>query len=200
MDSKFFRLPTKPNYYESVTNAQSECVAKKTIVSERDTVPSRDSRFPGFAAPMEDGRLVTDYRPHCNENIPAGLQYATKEWVQENTDGIIEVSRARQARITGAIYGTDPTTTPPPVGVVQCKPTECYVAYTEAADGIGIERPYDKAPELFGTFVFPRMKAPAPHVAVTTRFEGGRNTIRGGYFKDMGTAPVAESYPRNLPF
>ena len=108
MDSKFFRVPTNPNYYESITNSQAESVAKKTIVSQRDTVPSRDSRFPGFAAPLDDGRLVTDYRPHCNENIPAGLQYGTKEWVQQNTDSIIEVSRARQARITGAIYGIDP--------------------------------------------------------------------------------------------
>ena len=190
MDSKFFRVPTKPNYYESLTDAQSECIGTKTLVSTRNTVPTPDARFPGWAAPMADGRLVTDYRPHCNEDVPAGAQYAVKEWIQLNTEKIIDVSRARQAKMSGAVYGNDPTVVPPPVAIIQCEPTECFMAYTGAPDGIGVERIYDKAPPLFGTFEFPRERAPPAHTAVTTRFQGGRNSPRGRYFKDMGTADI----------
>lgn len=199
MDSKFFRIPTQPNYYDvnSLTSAQAERVAYKTVVSERNTFPTQDSRFPGYAAPMADGRLVTDYRPHCNENIPAGKQYGTKEWIQKNTDEIIDISRKRQATMSGAIYGDDPTVVPPPVAIVQCEPGECTVMPTGAPDGIGTERVYDRAPPLFGTFEFPKMKPQAPHVDLTKRFEGGRNSPRGRYFKDMGEMPVA--YTQTLP-
>jgi hypothetical protein len=193
MDSKFFRVPTKPNYYESLTDAQAESIGTRTVVSQRNTVPTPDSRFPGWAGPMADGRLVTDYRPHCNENVPAGAQYAVKEWIQQSTDKIIDVSRQRQAKMTGAVYGTDPTVVPPPVAIVQCKPTECFMAYTGAPDGIGVERSYDTSPPLFGTFVFPREKAPRANIGVTQYFEGGRNSPRGRYFKDMGTADIGHT-------
>jgi hypothetical protein len=194
MDSEFFRVPTQPNPYKShmLSSSQAEKVATKTIVSARNTFPSPDARFPGWVAPMEDGRLITDYRPHCNENIPAGSQFATKEWVQKNTNDIIELSRRRQAKMTGAIYGMDPSVVPPPANVIKCDPMGCDILPTSLPDGIGLERPYDKAPALFGTFQFPVQKDPyKPKTELNKVFENGRNSPRGRQFKAMGTKPLA---------
>lgn len=190
MDSSFFRVTTNPDYYTGLSPYQAAKTAEKTAVSPRITVPSPDSRFPGWAAPMEDGRLITDYRPHCNENIPAGSQFPVKEWIQQNTDAIIATSRLRQTQMAGAQYGLDKTVVPPPVAVVKCEPTECAMFPTDAVNGIGTERVYDKAPELFGTFEFPRERAPRPHVGLNQRFEGGRNSPRGRSFVPMGNKPV----------
>ncbi len=193
MDSQFFRVPTQPNYYSGIPSSQAERIASKTIVSTRNTQPTMDSRFPGWAAPMADGRLATDYRPHCNQNIPAGDQFATKEWIQSNTDDIIAISRARYAMTTGAIYGLDSTVVPPPTSLVKCEKTECTFMPTGDVDGIGTERVYDKAPELFGTFMLPRMKAPAPHIGLNPKFEGGRNSWRGREFDAMGNKPLGQT-------
>lgn len=196
MDSRFFRIPTQPNPYKPsmLSSYQAGEVATRTIVSARNTAPSQDNRFPGWAAPMADGRLITDYRPHCNENIPAGSQYATKEWVQKNTDDIIEVSRKRQAKMAGAIYSMDSTVVPPPENVVQCDPMGCEIMPTSLPDGIGLERPYDKAPELFGTFQFPPQVDPYPaKVGLNKKFEGGRNSPRGREFRPMGILPLADT-------
>lgn len=186
MDSRFFRRTTDPNFYENVPQGfDAKRIAYKTAVSERNTLPSPDPRFPGYAGIMEDGRLVTDYRPHCNENIPAGSQYGVKEWMVKNTTSIINLSRTRQAKVTGAVFGDDPTVVPPPVATVQCSPVEC--AYTtKDLTGIGIERT-DKAPELFGTFTFSVPgKAPQANVALTTNYQSGRNTVRGRTFEPLG--------------
>ena len=194
MDTKFFRIPTQPNYYYGITDSEAKKVAYASAVSIRDTEPSRDNRFPGWAAPMADGRIITDYRPHCNENVPAGQQFPVKEWMQKNTDSIVELSRKRQAVRSGAIYGDDPTVVPPPTQIVQCTPTECTFLPTGSANAIGTERVYDKTPELFGTFSFPRISAPPrPTVAITTKFEGGRNSPRGRYFKDMKNMPIGKT-------
>lgn len=196
MDSHFFRIPTQPNPYKyrTISSSQAEQIATRTIVSARNTAPTKDSRFPGWAAPMADGRLITDYRPHCNENVPAGSQYATKEWVQNNTEDIIEVSRRRQAVMTGAIYGLDPSVVPPPENMVQCDPVGCDMVETSLPEGIGLERPYDKAPELFGTFTYPVQKDPyKPKIALNTHFENGRNSPRGREFKPMGNLPLAKT-------
>ncbi len=193
MDSQFFRIPTQPNYYFGITPYEARTTAYKTAVSQRDTFPSPDSRFPGWAAPMADGRLVTDYRPHCNENVPAGVQFPVKEWITKNASQIIELSRNRQARMTGAMYGDDPSVVPPPESVVKCDKVECAFFPTEASNGIGTERVYDKAPELFGTFDLPRQRAPRPHVALNRTFENGRNSPRGRFFTPMGTKPLAKT-------
>lgn len=196
MDSHFFRVPTKPNPYKynMLSSSQAEKVATTTIVSARNTAPSQDNRFPGWAAPMADGRLVTDYRPHCNENIPAGSQYATKEWVQKNTDEIIALSRKRQAEMTGAIYGLDPSVVPPPENIQKCDPMGCDIMPTSAPDGIGLERVYDKAPALFGTFSYPVQKDPyPPKIGLNKVFEQGRNSPRGREFRPMGTLPLAST-------
>lgn len=194
MDSQFFRVTTQPNYYMGLSSYQAGKTANKTIVSTRNTMVSPDSRFPGWAAPMDDGRLVTDYRPHCNENIPAGKQFATKEWVQTNTDDIIEVSRHRYAVATGAIYGLDRTVVPPPEMVVSCDKMECAFLPTGKYNGIGTERVYDKAPELFGTYQYPVLRAPgAPQVGLNKVYEGGRNSWRGRHFDPMGNKPLGKT-------
>lgn len=191
MDPQFFRYATQPNYYSGLTPNEARRAAYKTAVSPRNTFPTPDSRFPGYAAPMADGRLVTDYRPHCNEAVPPGQQYAVKEWIQTNTTDIIRLSRERQATMAGAQYGDDPTVVPPPSDIVQCQPTECTMVPTGLADGIGTERVYDRAPPLFGTFSVARQRPPHANVALTTVFEGGRNSPRGRYFKPMGNKPLA---------
>jgi hypothetical protein len=193
MDSQFFRVATQPNYYHGLSSYEAERVANKTTLSTRNTQPSMDSRFPGWAAPMEDGRLVTDYRPHCNQNIPAGKQFATKEWIQTNTDDVIAISRARYAQTTGAIYAYDNTVEAPPESMVKCDKVSCEFMPSGKYNGIGTERVYDRAPELFGTYTLPKMRAPKAHVALNPRFEGGRNSWRGREFDPMGNKPLGET-------
>ena len=193
MDSQFFRVATQPNYYHGLSSYEAERLANKTTVSSRNTQPSMDPRFPGWAAPMDDGRLVTDYRPHCNQNIPAGKQFATKEWIQTNTDDVIAISRARYAQTTGAIYAYDNTVEAPPESMVKCDKVSCEFMPSGKYNGIGTERVYDRAPELFGTYDFPKMKAPKAHVGLNPRFEGGRNSWRGREFDPMGNKPLGET-------
>ena len=193
MDSQFFRVPTQPNYYFGISPYEAQRTAYKTAVSQKNTFPSPDSRFPGYAAPMEDGRLVTDYRPHCNENVPAGVQFPVKEWITKNADEIIDLSRKRQAIMAGAQYGDDPSVVAPPESIVKCDKVECVVFPTQATNGIGTERVYDKAPELFGTFDLPRQRPPPAHVELNKVFENGRNSPRGRIFTPMGNKPVGQT-------
>lgn len=193
MDSQFFRVATQPNYYHGLSSYQAEKFANRTTVSTRNTQPSMDSRFPGWAAPMADARLVTDYRPHCNQNIPAGKQFATKEWIQSNTEDVIAISRARFAQSTGAIYAFDNTVEAPPQSLVQCDKVECVFLPSGQKDGIGVERVYDRAPELFGTYQVPKMRAPKANVAINQKFEGGRNSWRGREFDALGNKPLGET-------
>jgi len=193
MDSQFFRIPTNPNYYFGISSYEAERNAYKTAVSQRNTFPTQDSRFPGYSAPMEDGRLVTDYRPHCNENVPAGVQFPVKEWITKNAEQIMDLSRMRQARLAGAQFGDDPSVVPPPESIVKCDKVECAFFPTEARNGIGTERVYDKAPELFGTFELPRQRPPKANVALNRVFENGRNSPRGRFFAPMGSKPVGQT-------
>lgn len=193
MDSQFFRIPSQPNYYFGLTPSETKSTAYKTAVSQRNTFPTPDSRFPGYAAPMADGRLITDYRPHCNENVPAGSQFPVKEWITKNADQIINLSRERQAKMTGAVYGDDPSVVPPPVSMVKCDAMDCGIFPTGAPNGIGTERVYDKAPDLFGTFELPRQKAPRAKVGLNKVFENGRNSPRGRFFTPMGSKPVGQT-------
>lgn len=178
MDAKLFRLPTKPNFYASIATASPFDAQQRQKAS---TLPTQDIRFPGWAAPMSDGRLVTEYMNHCSKNIPVGHQFATREWMTKNADSIIAVGRQRFAEQTGATYGMDLSVVPPPESVINCTRAECHRVQTDLRGGIGVERA-DVAPELFGTWD-PRngLPAPAPRTAITTKYEGGRNTPRGGF-------------------
>ena len=190
MDRKFFRRVTDPNFYENQpSNFAAGKTANQTMVSPRNTLPTPDARFPGYSAPLEDGRIATDYRPHCNRNIPVGSQYGTKQWMIDNTVSIINLSRERQAIASGAIYADDSTVVPPPVGTVKCTPTDCAYAQGDS-NGIGIERE-DAAPEIFGTYTFVGRSQPPPsRTQLTHTFEAGRNTPRGRTFIPLGLAPA----------
>lgn len=175
MDSKFFRLPTNPNLYPAAQPADVR------DIGTNQELPAPDSRFPGWAAPMSDARLVTDYQPHCARNIPAGQQFATKGWIQRNASQVMDYSRKVYAQRMGGFLAYDSTVVPPPAMVVDCKPGGCSRSLTEAPGGIGMERADAACPELFGTFSYAGManvKA-EPRVALTTKQEGGRNSVRG---------------------
>jgi len=173
MDSKLFRLPTKPNYYASI--ATSPPFDSKAKFSQ---LPTADSRFPGYAAPMSDGRLVTDYLPECSKNVPAGRQFATKEWMTKNAVEIIRIGRERYAQQSGASFA-NADTIPPPAFVVECTSSDCSRRPTRKVGGIGTERDAGPLPYLFGTWE-PNMVGVAPKAAIPTgRPEGGRNSLRG---------------------
>ena len=177
MDSKLFRLPTTPNFYAQVASANPFDVGEQ---QKRSQVPTPDSRFPGWAAPMADGRLVTDYQNHCSRNIPVGQQFATKEWMTKNGLELMRVGRERFAKQTGAMYGLDTTVVPPPAMIVKCATDDCIRTITEYAGGIGVER-VETTPALFGTWDYREtgLTPPTPRVAMTQHYEGGRNTPRG---------------------
>ena len=178
MDSKLFRLPTKPNFYASIASASPFDLQQRQKYS---AVPTPDNRFPGWAGQMSDGRLVTDYQNHCSRNVPAGQQFATKEWMVKHAERIIGVGRERFAHQAGAQYGLDSSVVPPPAILVNCTSSDCQRVATGFNGGIGLERTDSAAPELFGTWD-PRevaaLATPA-RIQLTERYEGGRNTPRG---------------------
>jgi hypothetical protein len=178
MDAKLFRLPTNPNFYSGIASANPFELKEQ---QKRSQLPTSDSRFPGWSAPMADGRLVTDYATHCTQNIPVNQQYATKEWLTKNALEIIRIARERTSQQTGAIYGMDPTVVPPPAMIVKCETDDCVRSLTETPGGIGMERANAAAPDLFGTWDNSDWgaTAPPPNIARTTNYEGGRNTPRG---------------------
>jgi hypothetical protein len=176
MDSKLFRLPTSPNFYSGIASADPFELREQ---QKRSQLPTSDSRFPGWAAPMSDGRLVTDYASHCSQNIPSRQQFATKEWMTKNAEQIIRVTRERLSQSTGSIYGLDNTVVPPPALIVKCATDDCTRTATDAPGGIGMERADSAAPDLFGTWEYSDVAPTVQRTPLTTVYEGGRNTPRG---------------------
>ena len=178
MDSKFFRLPTKPNFVGPVQHAAPVDIREFT---ERQEFPAPDSRYKGWPGPMSDARVVTDYAPHCQSNIPAGSQFPTKVWMQKHGDEILQFSRKQTGLRMGSFLPYDNSVVPPAAMKVVCKPGECMRIVTNAPGGIGMEREGAACPELFGTFERDTTGAPRqgrPQY-LTSRFEGGRNSPRG---------------------
>jgi hypothetical protein len=172
MDANLFRLPTSPNFY--ATDQQSIPYVKRGTAS----APAPDNRFPGWAGPIQDGRLVTDYRPHCETNIPSKMQEKSRIWIQRNSEDIIRVSRERTAGITGMKYGVDMSMVPDPTSYVHCTAAGCEFS-PGVAGGIGVERK-ESVPYLFGTLEPLGYERQFTHVQqTTTQAEGGRNTRRG---------------------
>lgn len=174
VDAQGFRRATEPNLYAGPVRPWPRAVNVET----KDSGPVPDSRFPERPAQMEDGRLVTDYRPRCARNIPTGAQYATKQWMIHSTDAIIQESRRRQAIRAGADQAFDATTVPPPTTVVKCTPFSCGVVPVSRS-GIGRERE-EGCPDLFGTFAESYATGALKPVMRTQKYQGGRNTPRGG--------------------
>ena len=182
MDAKLFRLPTQPNFFAEIGRADPFDASQRQKFSQ---LPAQSIRFPGYAAPMSDARLVTSYQNHCSQNIPTGRQFATKEWMTHNAVDIIGITRDRAAKQTGAIYGLDKTVVPPPVGYVNCTRSDCTRTATNAPGGIGMEREPSEVPELFGTWESSSLLGPQkPNTGLTTFYEGGINTPRGNVDKN----------------
>jgi hypothetical protein len=164
----FFNQP--PTYLVEVTTARVALPPQKT------TLPTPDSRFPGYAAPMTDGRVMTDYRAPCETAIPSHQSYAVRHWMQRNGDEILTTSRARAAAATGA--GRPMANTEMPARIfVHCDPQMC-VRESGERTGVGQVR-RETVPPLFGTFASPgRFTGRTPVVPLTHHYEGGRNTPR----------------------
>lgn len=175
VDNQNFRLPTNPNFFAGGPRPFGAPVAS---IRAPYTGPIADSRFPNWAAKMSDGRLSTDYRPKCATNIPTGAQFSTRQWMQHSAESIMAASRKRQAERAGAGNRFDESVVPSYAAVVKCTPFSCGVI-PGSKDGIGIVRK-EGCPDLFGTFAESSSTASPAPVARTQKYEGGRNTPRGG--------------------
>ncbi len=195
-DSKGFRYQTEPNF-AGYRPSHSDIVReanRQRIGATRETEPARDARYPAFAGPMSDGRLVTDYRPKCSKNIRVGAQYDTKLWMQHNAVNIIETSRRRHVEWTGASI-PQPELAPPPANAVTADADTVDVIETGFPGGLGIQRANDVAPDLFGTFTY----MPTSHeemnnikkTRLTVNYEGGRNTPRGRVQLNATNGPIS---------
>jgi len=179
MDSEGYRKPQTPWFFTTPDLYAVEVQAKKVSVPKKQTLPTQDSRYPGWAAPMYDGRLVTDYRSKCEGNIPTGFQYATKQFLQKHASNIIEQSRKRHAEQSGAGLSYNSVVDMPPARYVKCDEYQCMVKQGDPM-GLGTERIDNSTVELFGTFSksHPTRNIPAKPIR-TTEYMGGRNTVRG---------------------
>jgi hypothetical protein len=151
MDRKGFIVRSKPDFIVNPPKTIVQQEVQREIDSEK-TTPAPDARYNAYAAPMEDGRLLTDYRQACVTRAPPGTQFAVKQWTVHNTDEMIRISRLRQVQSSGHSLGSAATELPPAV-VQQCTPEGCSIQQTHYKDGLGIER-LDGTPDLFGTFQF----------------------------------------------
>ena len=178
MDINGFREPQSPWFFSQPPTYLVESGVNRVVPPRKDTPPTEDSRFPGYAAPMEDGRLVTDYRTHCAVNIPTGQQFATRNFMQRNGEAIIMKSRQRYAERTGAGNPYDSRTDVPAQYTVSCAADGCGYRPFEPK-GVGVQR-REQVPRLFGTFAMSRPSWAIPaEPPLTQREEGGRNSVRG---------------------
>ena len=178
-----FSRDTKPNLYHRPAFGTEYISANKALFeSVKDAYPARDNRYPAYAGPMSDARLVTDYRPQCSKNIATAQQFYTKLWMVNHATEVKEESRKRQVEWSGASLPLA-NTVPPPANIVHSNPFYSEVNPTFLQGGLGVERANANAPELFGTFSYePTMseiRNNRKNIAVTKFYEGGRNTVRG---------------------
>ncbi len=178
MDINQFRTPQSPWFFSQPPTSLVTVAANNTTVPKKTVEATPDNRFPGWAAPMEDGRLATDYRAHCEVNIPTGAQFATRKFMIANADALIAKSRKRQADLVGAGQPYAAVTDIPAQTFVKCDTIQCGY-YPNEPLGVGVER-VETTPPLFGTFApsYPSRGKPAAPSG-TTVYEGGRNSLRG---------------------
>ena len=181
MDLNGFNKITLPNFYK-MPPAGTEYKAAKRFEQSKTTEPAKDSRYPAYAGVMADAHFVTDYRPHCNYNLPPGTQFTTKQWMVHHTDSIIELSRKRTAEWSGSSLPIAKTV-PPPAVLVYSSPFENELLNTNYKEGLGVERTDAKAVPLFGTYILPSTPrerlANVKNISLTQHGSGGRNTRRG---------------------
>lgn len=160
----------------------------------RQMEPAVNPRYPGYAGITEDARFGTDYRPHCNSNIPPPYQFDSKKWMIHNADVLMNESRRRQAEYTGAgfINKNIPMPVPGFEFISNCTPFKCEIEETDTEASsfvgennnvkIGLYRGDGGTVPLFGTFVAESTvvnQIPRKKIDITTKYEGGRNTPRG---------------------
>jgi hypothetical protein len=181
MDLNGFNKITLPNYFKMLP-AGTEYKGAKRFEQSKTTEPPKDSRYPAYAGMMGGGHFITDYRPHCNYNLPPGSQFTTKQWMVNHTDSIINLSRQRTAEWTGASLPMAKTA-PPPAQYVYSSPFENELLTTNYPMGLGVERQGAAAAPLFGTYVLPstatERQANVKNISLTKQGSGGRNTRRG---------------------
>jgi hypothetical protein len=181
MDLNGFNKLTLPNYFKMLPAGTEYKEAKRMEVG-KTLEPAQDSRYPAYAGVMADGHFVTDYRPHCNYNLPPGTQFTTKQWMVHHTDTIVNLSRQRMAEWSGSSLPLAKTV-PPPAVLVYSSPFENELLNTNYKEGLGVERTGAKAVPLFGTYVLPstasERKRNVKNIGLTETGQGGRNTRRG---------------------
>jgi hypothetical protein len=190
-----FNRVTQPNYYKNLPSYGREYRnVRDEYIPPKFTQPVSDSRYPAYAGIADDARFVTDYRPHCTQNTPAGTQFFTKKWMVNHAGEIMDLSRKRQSEWTGASLPMA-NTVPPPAVVVHSTPFNNELQASGAPFGIGVERTDAKAPVLFGTFdIKPsreEIRNDKKKIALTSMYEGGRNSLRGGALRGPSTQSLA---------
>ncbi len=183
LDQPGFTRDTRPNLYPGPPMGTAYREAQRVdFAPAKQIEPGRDSRYPAYAAPMSDGRLVTDYRPQCARNIPPYAQFNTKQWMVNHTDQIIDESRKRQVEWSGASLPLA-NTVPPPANIVHSTPFYSEVNPSGVRGGLGVERANARAPPLFGTFSYEpsiqELQNNRKNINLTRHYEGGRNSPRG---------------------
>ena len=179
MDINGFREAQSPFFFTQPPEILIETQVKSVNVATKSTAPTPDNRYPGYASIMEDGRLLTDYRTNCSQNLPTGTQYPSRLWLQHNANTIIALSRDRLAKETGAGKSYDASIELPPIGYVMCDIAGCGYIPSRNPRGLGIERK-DRAAPLFGTWAQSSpVYAKKDPLMLTKNYEGGRNTPRG---------------------
>ena len=185
MDSQRFVKPTNPNFMIKANSSTLERAQASMSKPDKRITPVDDVRYPGYASPMEDGRLVTDYKSHCEYNVvPSQYGNSFRSWLQHHADGFVQVSRHRQAERAGAyFYGAE--TAIPPKQFQRCDEFDCVFSLTGIKNSLGLSRD-ETVPSLFGTFGKPNLDAPSKRVPLTQSYEGGRNTPHGRDFTPLG--------------
>jgi len=185
LNNQLFTNDTSPNLFESPPLGAAYRAGNTAVTPPvKNLLSAKDVRYPAYVAPLEDGRLVTDYRPQCSKNVKPGYQYNTKLWMIHNAERIMDETRRQQMYVAGAGLPMA-NTVPPPAAVVKSSAFYSEVQPTYAYNGIGLQRADSKAPDLFGTFYYaPSMlekQSNRKNIQVTTMYEGGRNSLRGRY-------------------
>jgi hypothetical protein len=178
-----FNKDTSPNVFNSPPLGAAFQAGSRTVSTPvKDIFSARDARYPAYSAPLDDARMVTDYRPQCSKNVRPGYQFHTKQWMIRNADQIMDETRKRQMEWSGASLPMA-NTVPPPAGIVKSNAFYSELQPTYARNGQGIVRADAKAPDLFGTFWYAPTMAEKQlnrkNIMTTTMYEGGRNTLRG---------------------
>lgn len=178
------RTPHADFYPTPSVGAAYRAATKAAMPPAREVEPVRDNRYPAFTGTMSDGRLVTDYRPQCTKNIAPQQQFHSKLWMIHHATDLMNESRRRQVEGTGAALPMA-NTMPPPASIVHSSPFYSEVVPTGMKGGLGVERANAAAPTLFGTFEYEptmsELQSNRKQIQPTTRYEGGRNSVRGRF-------------------